>query len=263
MQAKTISRVPIVDESGKIVGLHSIEEMFKTKRRDNPVVIMAGGLGTRLSPLTDEIPKPLLRVGGKPILEIILTNCIQHGFSQFFISLNYRGEMIKEYFGDGSKWGVSIVYLEEKQQLGTAGALKLLPKMSDAPILVLNGDRLTNVNLAHMIDFHHANESFATMGVKQYDIEVPYGVICTENESITSIKEKPVHSFMVNAGVYVVNPETLASIPLGARYNMTDHFSSLMENERKVTAFPIHEYWLDIGKMQDFERAQVDVQKIF
>lgn len=257
-----VLRIPIVDQSNIVVQLEYIEEHVTKKKRDNAVVLMAGGLGQRLHPLTDELPKPMLKVGDKPILETILRNLIEEGYSKFYFSVNYKSEIVEEHFGDGNQFDVSIEYLREKSRLGTAGALKLMPKQKD-PFLVMNGDLLTKINFTGIFDFHSQTDAFATMGVKEYDMQIPYGVVKADGEKIIQIDEKPIQKIYVNAGIYVLKPETLDLIPPDTFFDMTSLFDQLISKNLKSTLFPIHEYWLDIGKMEDFEKAQTDYRAYF
>lgn len=255
MRQKHLEHIPLVDANGRIASLGILNALQANGQRDNWVVLMAGGLGTRLRPLTDDIPKPLLKVGDKPILETILKDFAEHGFRKFFISVNYKAEMLIEHFGDGSQWGVEIHYLHENERLGTAGALSLLPERPSQPLFVMNGDLLTKVNFAHLLDFHGRQSSAATMCVREYDFQVPYGVIKLDGQHIAAIEEKPVHRFFVNAGIYVLQPECLDLIPQRSYFDMPSLFDQLISSQRTTAAFPIHEYWLDIGRMEDFERA--------
>lgn len=255
MRQRKLHQVPVLDAGWRVVGLVVLDDLIGLQSRSNPVVLMAGGLGTRLRPLTDACPKPLLRVGSKPILETILDSFIQHGFFRFFISVNYRAEMIREYFGDGSRWGVEIEYVRESQRLGTAGALSLLPRMPQEPIFVMNGDLLTQLNFVHLLDFHHAHGAKATMCVREYELQVPYGVIETSRHRILDIREKPTERYLVNAGIYVLQPEVLELIPDGKLFDMPDLFRSVIGRGMETAVFPIREYWMDIGQMQDFLRA--------
>lgn len=263
MRQKQIYQIPLVDAGGVLVGLEVIDTILAPPRFDNWVVLMAGGLGSRLKSLTAEIPKPLLKVGDKPILETILDNFIEHGFHRFFIAVNYKSELIEEYFGDGSRWGVRIDYLREKKKLGTAGALGLLPERPDAPVLVMNGDVLTKVNLQQLLDFHLDHRVAATMCVREYDFQVPYGVVKLDRHRIASIEEKPIQRFFVNAGIYVLNPEALETVPSDTYFDMPSLFTRLAEEQRETAAFPIREYWLDIGRLDDFERAQAEFGSAF
>lgn len=263
MSAKKLRHIPLVDENNKVVGIQLSEDFFGFKKLDNSVVLMAGGLGRRLAPLTNDQPKPLLRVGDQPILEIILKNFIDAGFWKFYISVHYKADMIEKYFGDGSKWGVEISYLREKDQMGTAGALSLLTTQPKDPILVMNGDLLTKIDLVSFLKFHGDQKAIATMCVREYDLQVPYGVVKLKNDSILSIDEKPIHKFFVNGGIYLLNPEVLTLIPSDKPMDMPTLFHLLIEKNAKTAAFPIREYWIDIGRHQDFERAQDEFLTIF
>lgn len=255
MRQKQLQHIPLLDAAGRVASLETLEELEAGNQRDNCVVLMAGGLGTRLRPLTEDVPKPLLKVGDKPILETILADFAAHGFHKFYISVNYKAEMLIEHFGDGSRWGVDIHYLHETDRLGTAGALSLLPERPDKPFFVMNGDLLTKVNFGHLLDFHARQSASATMCVREYDFQVPYGVIKLDGQRIAAIEEKPVHRFFVNAGIYVLEPSCLDLIPRRRYFDMPSLFDQLVAGEQNTAAFPIHEYWLDIGRMEDFERA--------
>ncbi len=250
-----VYQIPIVDDENKIVGLEDLATLMTKIDKKNKVIIMAGGLGTRLHPLTIDTPKPLLTVGKKPILQTIIENFESYGFKNIIISVNYKSEMIKEYFGDGSNFGVNIEYLEENKRLGTAGALSLLKEKPDLPFFVMNGDLLTNVNFEHLLDFHSFGNSIATMCVREYQYQIPYGVIETENDQITSIIEKPTNKFFVNAGIYLLSPKILEDIPNNEFFDMPTLFDKLITNQKNVLSFPIHEYWLDIGQHNDFIQA--------
>lgn len=259
MQQERLHQVPVLDATGRIVGLEVIDDLLRPERRMNPVVIMAGGIGTRLRPLTDDSPKPLLKVGNKPILETILENFISCGFYRFYFSVNYKAEMIKAHFGNGEQWEVEIQYLHERKRLGTAGSLSLLPERPNEPLLVMNGDLLTKLNFVHLLDYHHDHQAVATMCVCEHDVQVPYGVVETEEQWIVSIKEKPVQRFFINAGVYVLAPETLQYVPEDRFFDMPDLFEQLIKQGYKTAVFPIREYWMDIGQMDDFKRARDEV----
>jgi dTDP-glucose pyrophosphorylase len=263
MTARHLRHMPIVDSERKIVGLVLRDDLLMHEPRLNTVVLMAGGLGTRLRPMTETTPKPLLNVGGRPILETILESFIEHRFEKFFISVNYKSEMIKAHFGDGKRWNVEIRYLEEKEKLGTAGALSLIEERHDQPLIVMNGDLLTRVNYSHLLQFHTSYEAHATMCVREYDFEVPFGVVTVNENRIERIVEKPVHSFFVNAGIYVIDPETLTLVQSNQRLDMPELFDRVMENGLNAVAFPIREYWLDIGRSNDFERANGEIDKAF
>jgi dTDP-glucose pyrophosphorylase len=259
-----LSQIPVLDSQERVVGLVTAKSLVNAGLpRDNWVILMAGGLGSRLKPLTADTPKPLLKVGRKPLLETIIETFTRHEFRSFFISINYKAEMIKEHFGDGAKWECEIRYLEEDQRLGTAGALGLLPARPASPIVIMNGDVLTNVDFSSLLEFHAEQGSKATMCVREYDFQVPYGVVNIDGQRITSIVEKPVHNFFVNAGIYVVDPELISFIPQDAPFDMTDLFALALGKGMTTAAFPIREYWMDIGRMDDFHRANGDYDKFF
>lgn len=257
MRNKTLFQMPVVDQDGIVVGLEELKKLLG-KPRNNWVLLMAGGLGTRLRPLTDSCPKPMLHVGGKPILETILDNFIEQGFRRFYISVNFMAEKIIDHFGDGSEWGVEIVYLRETDRLGTAGALSLIPKPPTEPLLIMNGDLLTQVNFNHLLDFHIKHKSVATMAVREYEFQVPYGVVNLDSPRILRIDEKPTHHFFVNAGIYVLKPEVINLVPKKTHFDMTTLFDQLIEQKRPTAAFPVLESWLDVGRLDDFERAHTE-----
>jgi len=224
---------------------------------------LAGGLGSRLQPLTEDKPKPLLSVGDKPILETILESFVEQNFRRFYISVNYKADAIKEHFADGGKWNAEIRYLEEEPRLGTAGALDLIPERPELPLLVMNGDLLTRVNFQDLLDYHRDQKAEATMCVREYDFQVPFGVVEIDDHNIRSIDEKPVHRFFVNAGIYVLEPGLIDLIPKGEYFDMTDLFARALEKGYETQAFPIHEYWLDVGRIDDLDRANHDYQNGF
>ena len=228
---------------------------------------MAGGLGTRLRPLTEDCPKPLLKIGGTPVLETILEGFINKGFDTFYISVNYKAEMIESYFGDGSRWGVNIEYLRETQRLGTAGSIRLLPEKPDLPFLVMNGDLLTKVDFAQLLEFHLNNQklssAMATMCVREYNMQIPYGVVRQEGNRLTRLDEKPIQRFFVNGGIYVFEPDMIDLIPEDEYFDMTHLFDKMMKNNHKTVVFQIREYWMDIGHKGDFETADGEYGEIF
>lgn len=227
------------------------------------VVLMAGGLGKRLSPLTDSCPKPMLRIGGQPILESILKNCIDHGFHRFFIAVNHCAEQVEDYFGDGSQWKISIEYLREERLLGTAGALGLLPQLPSEPLVVMNGDVLTKINLDSLLKFHEEQTSDATMCIREYEYHVPFGVIALNGHEILRIEEKPVQRFFVNAGVYVLSPQAVQLVRPGQRIHMTELFEAAVNRSYSTAVFPVHEYWIDVGQHAQFEQAERDFRGAF
>ncbi len=254
-------QLPLAECGGNVVGLANLHDLLNKHRYDNPVFLMAGGFGTRLRPLTSNCPKPMLQVGDKPILEHILLNFVEAGFHRFYISIHYMPEVIRDYFGDGEKWGVSIQYVHEEEPLGTGGALGLLPHNEiDQPMFVMNGDLLTSLNLHSFLEFHESHGSVATMCVREYEHQVPYGVITSEGSQIKSMVEKPIHRFFVNAGVYLLDPVLVKSVEPSVRIDMPTLLEQQIDGGKVVSMFPIHEYWLDIGRMDDFYKAQMEVQ---
>lgn len=263
MRKKEIRQIPLVNENGKVCGLEVLEDLIHFNKKNNIVVLMAGGLSTRLRPLTNDCPKPMLNVGGKPILETILTSLIESGFYQFYISINYLAEQIQSYFGNGEKWGVEIKYLHEHDKMGTAGALSLLPQDMVEPFLVMNSDLLTKVDFNQLLRFHQEQDAKATMCVREFDYTVPYGICKLENNYIVEVVEKPTYKFFINAGVYVLEPKVLTYFPKNTYYDMPNFFSTLISMKQKTAAFPIREYWLDIGQLSDFERAHREYNHVF
>lgn len=262
MEAKDILSVPIV-ENGIVIGLHTLHESLLIQKIDNPVFLMAGGFGTRLRPLTNNCPKPLLKIGSKPILEITLLNFIKSGFINFYISIHYMPEMIMAHFGNGSKWGVNITYVYEDSPLGTGGALGLLPyDLPKLPLIMMNGDVLTNMDFLRLLDFHVNESADASMCVREYEYQIPYGVVQGENGRITSMVEKPTHLFHINAGVYVVNPDFIEQVKKNEKIDMPTLLENKIETGGNVMMYPIHEYWLDIGRMEDYQRAQADIHTL-
>lgn len=262
MREKRRHQIPLLDAEGRVVGLKVLADLLQPKRCSTPVVLMAGGIGSRLRPLTHDTPKPLLRVGNKPILETILDGFIAQGFHRFYLAVNYKARMIEAHFGDGARWNTEITYLYEEERRGTAGALSLLPDQ-DEPLLVMNGDLLTNLNFGHLLNFHREHAVEATMCVRTYEYQIPYGVVEAVSHRIVSLQEKPVQQFLVNAGVYVLEPQVLNEVPCEGVFHMTDLFGQLLEAGREITVFPIHAYWMDIGHHDDFKRANGEYDGVF
>lgn len=263
LQQKSLHQVPIVDHEGRLVGLEVIEDLMRPQIRDNLVVIMAGGLGSRLGPLTKDCPKLMLHVGGKPILETIIENFLDFGFCNFCLSVNYKAEIIKDYFGDGLKYGCNIDYLYENEPLGTAGALSLLPSRPRSPILVINGDVLTKVDYNHLLSFHHEQNAKATMCVREYDIQVPFGVVQVEGQRFIGIEEKPVQKFFINAGIYVLDPDALAMLESGVHCDMPSLLNRVAQQKHETAVFPVREYWLDLGQIEDLNQAKGEYGGVF
>lgn len=261
--AKKVYQVPVVDEDNFLIDILDLATLLKTQKRKNKIILMAGGLGTRLRPLTEDTPKPLLKVGDKPILQTIIESFAKYGFEDIVISVNYKSHMIKDYFGDGSQFAVKISYIDEDKRLGTAGALSLLNDKPKEPFFVMNGDLLTNVNFEKFLDFHTFENSIASMAIREHEFQIPYGVIQTNGAKITDIKEKPIQKFFVNSGIYILSPQTLDYIPKDEFFDMPTLFNKLIEDNKNVLSFPIHEYWLDIGRMEELQKAQSEYFGVF
>lgn len=257
MQPKGLRHLPIVNSKRNVIGLFYLKQNIAVSRT-NPVVMMLGGLGMRLRPLTESVPKPMLKVGNKPILETIISHIAEQGFTEFYFCINYLGEQIRAYFGDGERWGIRIHYIEEQTRLGTAGALALLPERPHESFIVMNGDLLTKIDLRALLDFHQEHQNVATACVREYSQQVPYGVVELSHERVSQIVEKPVYRYFVNAGIYCLSPSALDKIPSGSFYDMPTLMDDLLADEMAVGGFPLTEYWMDIGQMPDFEQAQVD-----
>ena len=264
MRRHSIHQLPIVDADGKVTEVKLIDDLgLNPSYADHWVVLMAGGLGARLKPLTDETPKPLLQVGDKPILETVMGGFIKAGFGKFFLSVNYKAEMIQEYFGDGSTWGVEIEYLQEKERLGTAGALSLMPKRPTRPFFVMNGDLLTTVNFEQMLKYHSEHQAFTTICVREHSVTVPFGVVEFDDHRLTAIREKPTHKYFINAGVYLLDPGVLDFIGQNEAVDMPTLIERTVAKGKSSVVFPLREYWIDVGRLDDLQRASDEFQRFF
>lgn len=263
LKINKLRHLPVVDDSGIVIGIERLDDLIQPEKLDHWVLVMAGGLGKRLSPLTDHCPKPMLNIGGKPILETMLINLIEQGFRRFCVSVHYKAEQIRGYFGDGAKWGVEIRYIQEEVMLGTAGALSLFPVKTDKPILVMNGDILTKLSMDQMLSFHEMHQAQATVAVRSYDYQVPYGVIKASRDRLVGFEEKPVYSSLVNAGIYTINPEVIERIPKNTSFDMDQLLKKMLQEEAPLAVFPIREYWIDIGTMKEFDRAAAEYKEVF
>lgn len=255
MKANKIQQIPVVNESMHVIGLHLWEQINAPLARANIMVIMAGGKGTRLHPQTENCPKPLLPVGGKPVLEHIIDRAKIEGFSHFILAVHHLGHMIEEYFGNGDAFGVKIEYIREESPLGTAGALSLLDPLPNSAFVVTNGDVLTDIHYGELLDFHIQHNATATMAVRVHEWQNPFGVVQTEGVEITGYEEKPLSRTYINAGVYVLQPSVIGILTKSVPYDMPSLFGLIQENEMRTIAYPIHEPWVDIGRPNDFLRA--------
>lgn len=263
MRRERLHQLPIVDESNRIVGMEILDDYLLPSARENWVVLMAGGLGTRLGELTKSTPKPMLHVGDKPLLEIIIRRFIEQGFRKFYISVNYMAEIIESHFGNGEHIGAEIRYLKESMRMGTAGCLSLLQELPVEPLIVANGDLLANIDYSHMLDAHVDSGAVATMGVSEYEFQIPYGVVCESGGLIQRIEEKPVHKSLVSAGVYVLSPEALAHVPADSFFDMPALFDSIIADGKPSITYKVHGYWLDIGRVPDYQKANADIASVF
>jgi len=259
MSIHSIRQIPLLDKNGCVVDLATLDDLLPDDTLPLQAVIMAGGFGTRLRPLTDDLPKPMLPVGDRPLMERIIEQFRRAGIRRVNVTTHYQPEKIKDYFGDGQAFGVDISYVAEDRPLGTAGALGLM-EASGEPLLVVNGDILTRVDFRAMLDFHREHKADLTVAVRPYDVQVPYGVMDCDGAFVQQVREKPQLTFMINAGIYLLEPSVRQYIPSGERFDMTDLIMRLINEQRPVVSFPIREYWLDIGKHDDYAQAQQDVQ---
>ncbi len=260
---KKLHQIPIVDDKGDLVGLEILDELISKESKPNKVILMVGGLGTRLRPLTENTPKPMLKVGNKPILQTIVEKFAEYGYINIVMCVNYKSHIIQDYFGDGKEFGANIEYILEEQRMGTAGALSLLKDKPTEPFFVMNGDLLTNVNFEHLHDYHTSHNAMATMCVREYDFQVPYGVVNIADSKILSIEEKPTHKFFVSAGIYMLSPDVLEYIPENQFYDMPTLFEKIINEKQNTISFPLREYWLDIGQIEEYKKANDEYDEVF
>ncbi|MBE7496289.1 MAG: NTP transferase domain-containing protein [Verrucomicrobiaceae bacterium] len=257
MQARQLHQIPILDDHGRLDGLHLLHEVIGATPKPNWAVIMAGGKGTRLGELTKTIPKPMLKVAGRPIIERLVYHLVGYGIRRIFISTNYLAEIIESHFGDGKAFGCQIEYLRETpdEPLHTGGSLSLLPEKPAEPVFVCNGDLVTQVDLGSMFDFHHEGGYLATIGVRSYSHEVPFGCLEVNDGRVTSLVEKPTLTQLINAGMYVLSPEIIARVPRKP-YPITNLFEEALQLGDKVGAFEIVDDWIDVGQREQLKQAR-------
>ncbi len=263
IRERKLQHVPVLDADGRLTGLATVQDLFGVTPKDTRVVLMAGGLGTRLRPLTETVPKPMLPVGGKPLLEQIIGLFADQGFWQISISVNYRAEMVRDHFGAGEAFGVKIDYIEEEQAMGTAGALSLLPEKPDAPFIVMNGDVLVTLQFSELLAYHAEKAALGTLVVREFEQQVPYGVVRSDAGLMTGIEEKPVERYFVNAGIYVLSPQALSHLTPGQPLDMPDLLSKITESDGRVGVYPLTDYWRDIGRIADLEAARTEFDSVF
>ncbi len=258
-----IYAIPIIDNDNNLVKIEKFEDLLSQKSHPNKVVIMAGGKGERLYPLTKKVPKPLIRIGKKPILQLIIENFVKDGYNNFFISVNYRSNMIKNFFKDGRSFGAKIVYLEESKKLGTAGSLGLIGEKIDKPLIVVNADVLTTINYENMVNYHELNNSSMTVGIREYLNKIPFGVVNVKNEKVSSIVEKPINRYLVNSGIYILDPKILNYIKINESLDMPSLINKCLKDKLKISPYHIREYWRDIGQHEELRLANDEFSEYF
>jgi dTDP-glucose pyrophosphorylase len=258
-----LHQMPVVDAAGRIVDLKVLDELIDQPERPNTVVLMVGGRGERLGDLTRNLPKPMLPVGGRPLLETIIGALCDQGFRRIRLAVNFMSDVIERHFGDGSRFDCDIQYLREQQRMGTAGALSLLGEVPDEPVLVSNGDLLLRLDYGSLLDHHVATGAEATMAVREFDYQVPYGVVRTQGEQIVSLEEKPVQRYLISGGLYVLSPSAVRRVPANTFYDMPSLFDDVVRAGGRASIFRIDGYWLDIGRFADYEQAQREFNSVF
>ena len=256
MRERDVNFLPVLDSAGHVTAIELLDDGSEVASLPFSAVLMCGGLGTRMCELTQHCPKPMLPIGDKPMLEKILRRLAKQGIKNFYFAINYLGNMIEDYFGDGTKFGVKIQYLREKIRLGTGGALSLITTKPMDAMLVMNGDIITDFDVQNIFSFHKLYNSFATMGIIEYQYQNQFGVVCHDGEKFICIKEKPVEKCHINSGIYVISPEFIDLIPYNTFIDMPDIFTIAKESNKNVTVFPIIETWSDIGRKDDYFKIQ-------
>ena len=255
MRARQIQQIPVLSADGTLLGVHLLRELIGSVEKPNWAILMAGGKGTRLQPLTETLPKPMIPVAGRPILERLVLHLVGYGIRRIFLSINYRGEMVEAFFGDGSQYGCVIEYLREHRPLGTGGSLALLSELPEHPSIVMNGDLVTNFNVAEMLSFHATGEFVASIGIREYSHTIPFGVVETQDGKLNVVSEKPTYSWMVNTGCYVLNPDFIARMPKGVECSIVSLFENALRRGERIGAYRINQDWLDVGRISDLAQA--------
>ncbi|MBZ4666106.1 nucleotidyltransferase family protein [Mahella sp.] len=263
MSERSFKHIPVTDAQGHLKDMILWQDIIKPRKKTNFVLLLAGGLGTRLRPLTEDVPKPMLKVGDKPIIETIIEQFKQNGFTNILISVNYKADVVEGYLKDGRHLGVDIHYIKETKRLGTAGPIRLAKEYLVEPFFVMNGDLLTNLNLANMMDFHMKNGFDLTIATKKYEMQIPYGVVRMDDIAVTGMDEKPIIGYFINAGIYCLNPKLIDYIPENEYYDFNVLINQAIDNNLSIGSFPITEYWMDIGQMADYQKAANDYYNIF
>jgi len=256
MKARRFQHVPVLDKEGRLIAVHFLRDLIGAAPKPNVAVVMAGGKGTRLWPVTETVPKPMVDVAGRPILERVILHLISHGIQHIHLAVNYKAKIIEQYFGDGAEFGCKVEYVRETTPLGTAGALSLLPSRPAHPFFVLNGDLVTDIDLTAMLDIHLQNRNSATMGVGSYQIQIPFGTVTESDGQLLSIEEKPIVNFLVNRGIYILDPLSLDHVPKNSEFPMTALFKALLEAKQRVGIYEFQTYWHDVGVPEDLRRVR-------
>jgi dTDP-glucose pyrophosphorylase len=255
MKARMFQHVPVLDKKRRLIAVHFLRDLIGAAPKPNVAVVMAGGKGSRLRPMTETVPKPMVEVAGRPILERIVLHLVGHGIQNIYLAVNYKAKMIEDYFGDGSQFGCVISYLHEAEPRGTGGALSSLPARPKHPIVVLNGDQVMRVDLSGMLDHHRRQRAAATIGVGPYKVEVPFGTVIERDGCLVELQEKPSVNFLINRGIYVLEPDLLDAIPAAGEFPITSLFESLLAAGKPVSVFYFDDYWLDVGRPADLRQA--------
>ncbi|MGO9133445.1 MAG: nucleotidyltransferase family protein [Methylovirgula sp.] len=256
MRARSIQHVPALDSEGRLAAVHFLSSLLGVEAKPNAAIIMAGGKGTRLRPLTTTIPKPMIQVAGRPILERIVLHLVGHGIQRIYLAVNFLAEKIEQHFGDGSAFGCHIEYLRESVPLGTGGPLALLPQPIYHPVVVLNGDQITQINITHLIEAHALSDAVATLVVGPHHVEIPFATVTTQENKLVALEEKPTLNFLVNRGIYVLDPEVISLVPRDQEFPITDLFSQLIFEKRPVGVYYTDDDWIDVGRPDDLRRAR-------
>lgn len=259
MRARDIGQLPVLDAERRLIGLHTIGEIISGRPRENWALILAGGRGTRLAPFTESVPKPMLRVAGRPILERLVLHLMSHGIQRIFLSVSYLANIVEDHFGDGSRFGCSIEYLRESKPLGTGGPVGLLRPKPEHPVLVMNGDLVTECDIGRLIDFHESGGYGATFAVRPHSVQIPFGVAEVDGNRLVAIREKPTHRMLINAGMYVLSPEVISMVRQDVELPITDLFISCIDAGIPVGAHEVEQEWADIGRHDDLSRARGEV----
>jgi len=255
MKSLVIRQVPMIGRDARLVGIHFLNDLLGTSPKPNAAVIMAGGMGVRLRPLTENCPKPMIQVAGRPILERVVLHLVGYGIRKIYLSINFLGDQIENHFGDGAKFGCSIEYLREEKPLGTGGPLSLLPQL-EHPVIVMNGDQITQADIGRLLRFHEEEGGVATVGIQHYQVEIPFGVVTHEGKRLVALQEKPTFYYLINTGIYVLDPNLLALIPKNEQYPITALFDLLLAENRPVSVHYINEEWIDMGRYDDLRKAR-------